>query len=61
MDSIIELLDFDSLYQMIESIIGFGQSLVAFFTTIFGWLGPEIIAAIGAGITIAIILRIIGR
>ena len=61
MDSIIELLDFDSLYKMIESIFGFGESLVAFFSTIFGWLGPEIVIAVSAGIIVAIILRILGR
>lgn len=61
MDSIIELLDFDALYKMIESIFGFGKSLAAFFYNIFGWLGPEISIAIGVGITAAIILRILGR
>lgn len=61
MDNIIELLDIESLHKMIESIFGFGQSLAAFFSNIFGWLGPDVCIAIGAGLTIAIILRVAGR
>ena len=61
MDSIIELLDFDALYKMIESMFGFGESLVAFFSNTFGWLGPDVAIAIGVGITAAVILRILGR
>lgn len=61
MDSIIELFDVESLTKLIESIFGFGESLIAFFSQMFGWLGQDVLLAIGAGITIAIILRIAGR
>lgn len=61
MQEILEMIDFQAITRVIESINAFGKSILALLSETFSWLGTGTIVAIGVGITAAIILRILGR
>lgn len=61
MEDILELIDFERINMLIESIKQLAASLMNFFYQIFSWLGSGVLAALTVGIAIAIILRILGR
>lgn len=56
-----EVFDFNGLVKVIDSIKSLAESLINLFGTTFSWLGTGILTAIGIGVGIAIVLRIVGR
>lgn len=50
-----------SINEIINVFERFKDSLLNFITTYFGWIGTEAMWALGIGIGIAILLRILGR
>lgn len=56
-----DIINFESILRFMDSIKGLASSLLSLFAQCFGWLGPEILLTIGAGVVIAIVLRFLGR
>ena len=61
MKDILDLINFEEIIQLMESIKALGLSLVGLYSDTFGWLGNTTLIALTAGIAIAIILRVLGR
>lgn len=61
MSNILDLINFEEIIQLMESIKALGLSLVGLYSDVFGWLGNTTLIALTAGIAIAIILRVLGR
>lgn len=61
MTDIFDSIDVEGLQNLINSIEALGESLLKFFSTTFQWVGTPTLVALGIGLGIAIVLRIIGR
>ena len=61
MEVLKDIISFEQINMLIESIKGLADQLINFFGTTFGWLGNEILFIISIGAIIAIILRVLGR
>lgn len=61
MSDILEMIDFKGIMELANSIKSFFSVLINLFAQVFGWLGSGVLVALGVGVVIVIILRILGR